>query len=139
MKEGFFEKLHVRNLKVDSINILSNTIDLTIKGSAERIKVLYESLPNTNAFTDYYKQLISFFDTHFQNGYQKIIHIHKLNTKEIPEDCFSYCYDEFNNVLMCRNTAQGIKYYKLQEYFPETKTQLYVTESGITLNINQES
>lgn len=137
-KDGFYDKLHVKDLKVNSINVLTNTIDFTIKGSGERIKNLYESLANTNCFSDIYKNFVDSIKDKFNNGFPKIYNVN--NIPKIPEDCYTYVTDEFGNLLVCRNTKQGMKFYKLFEYEPSTETALSIDEGDyVKLTIKQNS
>jgi hypothetical protein len=135
MKDGFYDKLHVKDLKVDHINLLSNTIDFTIKGSAERIKILYESVYNTNCFTNFYKNVIDQLSDKYINGFLRLFHVHSL--KKIPENSITFCTDEFDNLIVCRGTTKGIKYYKLAEYYPTTQTLINVEDESIKLSIEQ--
>ena len=136
VKDGFYNNLHVQNLKVDSINLLSNAIDFTVKGSGERIKSLYENLQNTNCFTDFYKNLLDVLTKNFTNGFLKIYLLHKA--PQVPVHCFTFVTDDFDNLLICRNSDHGMKYYKLDEYLPSTCTTLNIQDDeNIRVSIQQ--
>ena len=58
IKDGVADSLQVNELKVNNISIKDDTITSDIGMTGRRVKELYESQSNTNAFTDEEKQYI---------------------------------------------------------------------------------
>jgi hypothetical protein len=58
IKDGVADSLQVNELKVNNLIIKDDLMKSDIGMSARRVKELYESEPNTNAFTDEEKQYI---------------------------------------------------------------------------------
>tara|TARA_B100001094_G_C18158283_1_gene787765 strand:+ start:1559 stop:2011 length:453 start_codon:yes stop_codon:yes gene_type:complete len=148
MKEGSYNilsvsKLTVKHLEVQNINI-KEQLTKTLDSNGETIKNLYESMLNTNCFTDWYKSNLDYFLKFFHLSKtflpffcEKLVSLETVQKhgNSIPLYSKIECYDEYDNPITVYKTKKGLQMYQHSYYEPLLETNLFVQNEE--LNIKQ--
>lgn len=144
MKDGSFEVLevtkvlHANEIHADSITFNDTSFKGNVYTSGSRIKELYESQKNTNAFTD---EDVSFLHT-LKNSYrcnndtmyQRIPLSKDVCDEDIPEQCMVVCLNDSGQLIQKVKFNNIVTIYSFKQQ--EQKVFLNMSVNEDTNNIN---
>tara|TARA_B100001094_G_scaffold263748_2_gene265477 strand:+ start:10290 stop:10745 length:456 start_codon:yes stop_codon:yes gene_type:complete len=149
MREGSYTLLSVKDLTVKNLNVeninIKEKLEKGLETSAEIVKNLYESMNNTNCFTDWYKENIDYLFKFFHLSKtflpffcEKLVSLKIVQKYEnsIPLYSKINCYDEFDNLITVFKTEKGLQMYQHAQYETIFVSNLFDDEDN-ELNIKQ--